>query len=785
MARESGGFGRGRGSVDGGAAIEATFVDRQFEKDGGAWAKSRVTLEDGRTLTIVGPMLDPRPGAKIRLLSAQEKTHPMYGPQIAYRAYEWLGWEDLGGMKKYLADVCEGIGRIKAARLVDSYKEQATSVLKDGNLREVSARTGIDLDTLVEAREALLKASEFEKLQVILRGANFGPGRIGALTRRYGDRALEVLQSDPWKVALEVDGFGFKTADQVAMALGHSPDSPSRGRAGLAHFTHEACFGDGHIFVPAIEVGRLMREAGLTDNAIMHGMEWAQENGWLLTIGDKQVISPPRLAKADVSNAENILELMQGAPDVTWDEEAAKHISLDEFQQQALDLLKKNKVAIVTGGPGTGKTHLINALVRSLGGGSVVKILTPTGKAAARIKESGLDASTIHRAIGWGRKDEDLEGDDSVSYGFDKLTAKVVIVDECSMVDSALMAALIHAMDPAAALWVFGDADQLPPVGPGSPFADMIDSGVVPIARLKKIHRQNEQSVLAENCRRVNMGDLPRWGKNDAGQEIVDFFYAEVPNPEEAEREIVDIVARRAPGRFQVKPEEIQVLSPMNPRAAGVESLNEKLRDRLNPTGQKGPGDFRENDRVVHTRNNYTLGVMNGEVGKVIEVIEQGRHVDREIYVERSYTEEEFRAEIDPGRTYESLDEYYIATGHAPRKRALETVKDPAPKGGLLLVDFGDRRVMYDREDARDLKLAYAISIHKSQGSQFKVVVLPILKAHSFILSRRLLYTGISRARLACVLIGQEDGLRYAVKNVKNADRNTFMKARMIAATKK
>ena len=714
------------------STLEVVFSGVRFSKDGGAWCVSEAGSAEG-AVSIVGPMLDPRPGWSLRLLDTSRSTHPRFGSQVKYRSYEWIGLSDRNGLVRYLAALCDGIGHVTAERIVDAFPTDTLETLRAEPDRVAAKVKGLHIDVAVLASDILRQNEAQEKVQVLLRAAGCGDGRVAALLSALDgpESLLTQIQENPWAIAEMVDGVGFKIADALAIQAGHPHSSPLRAAAALAHLVKEACDQEGNTWASPDDLGKGAAALKIPPTAfdqavaecldvkdVIDGDRNAQPIIVRAPVPGGLALTPFGLWRAETRIREKIHALIAGGnTEHAWDERILGDFQLDEFQGPAIELLRSSPVAVVTGGPGTGKSHMIEAVYRALSKEHAVEIMAPTGKAAARIREMGIPASTIHKAlrIGFKEPSEKKEEGDRIPLdgpvGPGEFEADIVICDESSMIDSSLMAALLRALRPGTHLYLFGDADQLPPVGPGMPFRDVISSGAVPVARLLKIHRQTEGSWLTRNCHTVNTGTSPYFA-----DEVDDCFLEEVQTPQEAEETVVNLVARRMPGYFKLNPNDIQVLSPKNMGPASVDALNEALRAALNPTGRPGLRGFREGDKVIHTRNNYQIGVMNGEVGIVQTAMKNA-----------------------------------------------------------LWIDFDGSVVQYDAQAASQLRLAYAISIHRSQGSQFPVVVVVVLKTHAFMLSRQLLYTGMSRAKTACVIVGTKAAISMAVRKPGAKNRSTFL----------
>ena len=750
------------------SVVEATFSRRKTERDGGAWAVS--STEDPR-LTIVGPMLDPRPGARVRLYGCSKVEHPTFGKQIKYKTYEWIGFGDRRGIAKFLADSCDGVGPRTAERILDAFGDAAIDALRERPGEVAAAVRGLDPEVAAAASVTLHRLERESKVLSTLRGAGLGPKLAQRVVQAYApDHLDEVLKTDPWSIADVVDGVGFKTADQLALALRHPVDSPLRARSGLRHFVEEAASMDGHVLLTAAAVWKQAAACGIPEAAFSLAVvdSVTRTRVARVMVGESPNLALASLHAAERFVAERALALSRGrAPALDWDQGAVdsylatkrgprgEAFVLDPSQVEAVEGVLKRRLVVVTGGPGTGKSAILQAIYAGLSAGNKVRVAAPTGKAAVRLRsDSGIPASTIHLALlrearcGHDQTiDEQRLACRKAGREHRKLDADVIAIDETSMVDSDLMAWLLGALRPDCSVVLFGDVDQLPPVGPGCPFRDIIESGKVPVHRLTTVHRTDRQ-FLKENAKLINAGQVPRWGDG-----VEDFFVIERANDGEATAAadaIVEVVARRIPakygaaGGFDVL-DDVQVIAPMRERGkCGVNPLNEQLRDALNPpTSAPGPRGFRKGDKVIQTKNDYQIGVMNGEIGRVLALGQKGQPVS-------DAAAEEYDLDVD-------------GSGNA--------------RHDWVAADFDHGEpVVYGVEQLDHLALAYAITCHRSQGSQWPYVVVPVVKNHAWMMSRKLLYTAVTRAQKMAILVGEADAIRKAVRNVRDDARDTLVK---------
>ncbi len=589
---------------------------------------------------------------------------------------------------------------------------------------------------------------------LFLQGQGVSTSLAVRIYKQYGDGAITVVKNEPYRLARDVWGIGFKTADTIARALGYATDDPERIKAGALYVLSEASDNDGHTYLPrtqlaaraaamlgvgTLQVEEILEELAQEDrvrvevmvgsgvSAEAAGRDTEEEHqdhptslGNLPLPPQEQAIYLTPFYLAEQGIARNLLRLAQHPPtrgrladlqhinfSVMFDYLAnTARFPLAERQQEGILMALTRPVSVLTGGPGTGKTTSLRALIRVLTLKKKRVILAaPTGRAAKRLSEAtGIEAKTLHRLL------QLRPGGQSLYDRENPLPADMVIIDETSMLDTLLMNSLLKGIATGTHLLLVGDADQLPSVGAGNVLADIIQSGVVPVTRLDHIFRQGAGSAIATNARRINQGQMPL-----AGREITDFYFFPQDDPSAAADLVVDLVARRIPGRFGFRPEEIQVLSPMHRGLCGVGILNERLQAALNPPGPQksekhyGGKHFRVGDKVLQLRNNYEKEVFNGDSGRVVAIDQEQQTIT---------------VRLDEGRT-----------------------------------------VKYDFGELDELTLAYAVSIHKAQGSEYPVCVIPLLMEQYLLLERQLIYTAITRARRLVVLVGSKKALAIAVRN--------------------
>ena len=628
------------------------------------------------------------------------------------------------GIAAYLGSgIVKGIGRGLAARLTAHFGEAIIDVLEraPARLAEVG---GVTPKLAEELGAAWREQKGVRETMLFLHDHGLPAGRANKIWEAYKDRTIPVLKRDPYALARDVQGFGFVSADQLAKQLGVDADAPERHRAGLRHVLEEAT-GQGHTGVPRAEArAALVQLTGADDAAFTAALDALRGLNSLVVADD--VLYPQPLAAQEERIAERVRALAAEGP--PWpavhaaarlvEAETALGVELSSSQRAAAEQLLGTRFAVLTGGPGTGKTTLVRTLLAAVPlAADRVALAAPTGRAAKRLADSTERAAkTLHRML-------EAEPGRRFRRGPGRpVDAELVVVDEASMIDVTLMDALLAALDEGAGLWLVGDVDQLPSVGPGRVLADLIASGAVPVVRLEEIFRQAEASLIVRNAHRVNAGERP---ETEGGDELVDFYAIAVKDAADAQEKLTTLVAERMPARFGLDPmDDVQVLCPTNRGALGARTLNDVLRARLNPTPadaiERGERRFAVHDRVMQIENDYERDVYNGDLGRL--------------------------ARID---------------------RAHKTVE----------VTIDGRALTYRFDELDALQPAYAVTVHKAQGSEYPAVVIVLARQHGRMLRRDLVYTGLTRARRLAVLLVEGDALERALAGRRDARRLTRLEA--------
>lgn len=716
-----------------GAEVQAVLYHNK--ENGYTIARVRVKDEPG-LVSIVGTMGELVAGTTLDLHGTWT-VHPKFGRQFEVKTFEEARPATENGVIRFLQSSIKGVGEKTATIMVEEYGVGVLDILDDDPEQLLSIK-GISKNKLKDIIESWGKQREIKNLLLFLQTHKVPTTFAGKIFHLYGAQAEKKLRDNPYDLAYEIRGVGFRTADQMAMKLGFAPDCSQRLEAAIAYHLFTMCERDGHMFVPkerlledvmkmldthdyeklelalyALEEKKRIRIEDLPEQGVeygvflMHFFHFENE----ITQRLYQLVSHPTpVSRKKIDKTLPLVEDKLG-------------FKLSEEQREAVFEACSNKVFIITGGPGTGKTTITKAIMLTLKElGLKIKQAAPTGRAAKRMSEAtGHPAQTVHRLLMY-------QPDGGFHYCEDqKLKADVLVVDEASMVDAHLFVSILRSLPHTCRLILVGDVNQLPSVGPGNVLGDLIKSNRVPSAVLTHIFRQAQESFIVVNAHRINGGKFPRQHPQQAPE--ADFFWIPQENTTKVQKLILDSVCDRIPKRYGLDPlRDIQVLTPMHKGDVGTQALNAALQDRLNPPAPGKPelkrkfATYRQGDRVIQLKNNYDKEVFNGDLGWIMEVDED----DNELFIE-----------------------------------------------------FDGNYVHIESSELDELGLAYAVSVHKSQGSEYPAVVMPVVTQHFMLLQRNLLYTGLTRARELAVMIGSDRAFQIGLDNATAGKRNTHLAYRL------
>jgi exodeoxyribonuclease V alpha subunit len=703
-----------------------------FHNEDSGFCVLRVKVKGHQDLiTVTGNAASVSPGEYVDCQGSWINDHT-YGLQFKSVRLAVVPPSTIEGIEKYLGSgMIKGIGPHFAKKLVTAFGEKVFDVIEETPVR-MRELPGIGEKRMNCVVKAWADQKVVREIMVFLQSYGVGTSRAVRIFKTYGNEAILKVSENPYRLALDINGIGFKTADTIAQKLGISPTSLIRAQAGVRHALQELS-AEGHCAYPYEDlVTTTSKLLEITKELATSGLNSEIEAGNLIReeIEGEKIVYLAALYKAETGVAMNLLRLaagkcpwgpIDGEKAIPWVEEK-NHIQLSESQKIAVKRALSSKVLVITGGPGVGKTTLVNSILKILRAkGLQVLLCAPTGRAAKRLSEStGIEAKTIHRLLEF----------DGKAGGFKRtkenpLNAELVVVDESSMIDVVLMNQLLRAIPDSSGLLLVGDIDQLPSVGPGSVLSDIIQSQAVPTVRLTEIFRQAATSKIIVNAHRINEGKMPLLNEKDGPQS--DFYFIPGETPEDIHDKLMDVVCERIPKRFGLDPiRDVQVLTPMNRGGLGARSLNVELQKRLNKNAgekiEKFGSIYGIGDKVIQTVNNYDKEVFNGDIGTILSI---------------------------------DLED------------------------GTLIIDFDGRSVEYEVNELDEVFLAYATSIHKSQGSEYPAVVIPLATQHYMMLERNLIYTGITRGKRLVVIIGQMKAFAIAVNSKHSSARVSFLKHRL------
>ncbi|OGT49004.1 MAG: recombinase RecD [Gammaproteobacteria bacterium RIFCSPHIGHO2_12_FULL_41_15] len=718
-------------------SIRATVERVTFHNPDNGFSVLQVAVKDQQDLiTVVGNTQEIHAG-ELLICEGEWQHNRQHGVQFKANQILVNPPDSLEGIRRYLASgLIKGVGKHFADLFVEHFGKDILDIIEKEPARLLSL-PGMGEKKLQLITESWQSQRKVREIILFLHSHGVGTARAYRIYKTYGEMSIEILKTNPYRLALDIFGIGFKTADELALKLGFKADSPLRLAAALRHYLQQEA-GNGHCAMLKEDLlTQTSQQLQVSKSLMLSALaeEMADERIIASEIKDQSCVYLAALYHAERNVAEYI-ECLQSGP-LPWKTidsnkaipwvESKTGIQLSESQCQAIATALKYKVIIITGGPGVGKTTIVNSLLRIVKTKiKQVLLCAPTGRAAKRLSEStGCEAKTIHRVLEY-----DPRGRSFKRNEHNPLECDLLVVDESSMLDIMLLNHLLKAIPTNSGLVLVGDIDQLPSVGPGRVLQDMIASKMVATVKLTEIFRQAGSSQIVVNAHRINQGEFIH--SNTDNKTLTDFYVIPANSPEDIVQKLLTVVTKRIPQRFHFNPKkDIQVLAPMQKTLTGVQNLNLLLQKTLNGHSKNRLSrfgtTFAEGDKIIQTVNNYDKDIYNGDIGIITSV----------------------------------------------------NMKD-----NQLVVDFGDQNVSFELNELDELRLAYAISIHKSQGSEYPVVVIPVTTQHFMMLARNLIYTGVTRGKKLVVLIAEPKALAIAVKNQRSADRLTNLEGLLTACQK-
>lgn len=709
-----------------------------YSSEENAFCVCKIKVQGERDLvTVVGNMVNPVPGEYVEL-EGRWITHPKFGNQFQAQKYKTLVPATQFGIQKYLGSgLIKGIGPVMAKRIVKQFGTKSLEIIEN-RIEDLAKIDGIGKKRIQMIADAWEEQKEVRSVMLFLQSQGVSTGYAAKIYKTYGQDAIGIVKENPYRLARDIFGIGFLTADKIAENMGIDRHAPQRIEAGLEYVMNQLA-DEGHVCYPysdlcdktaqmldvevvlvAVAIADAFKSKRIVIEDVNETIEGFKENNKLVFLKKFHV--------CETGIAENLRKL-QAAPKSIRKIDTPKalewikgqiRITLADKQQDAVRSAIEEKVLVITGGPGTGKTTIINAIIKILKtAGARILLTAPTGRAAKRMSEATWEkAKTIHRLLDYSMKQAGFKKNQD-----NPLKCDVLIVDEASMIDTVLMHHMIKAVPRHATLILVGDVNQLPSVGPGSVLNDLISSGRFCVVELDTIFRQARRSLIVVNAHRINNGEFPIVANE---KKHSNFFFIQKEDPEDAVSTILDLVNNRIPNKFGYDPvNDIQVLTPMHKGTAGAANLNQRLQETLNTSKvfiERGNRQYRVSDKIMQIRNNYDKQTYNGDIG-----------------------------------TIEGID--------------FEAQK--------VSLNFDGRSIDYDFSNLDEIVHAYAVSIHKSQGSEYPCVIIPVLTQHYVLLQRNLIYTAVTRGKKMVILVGTKKALAIAIRTVKSANRYTRLSYRL------
>lgn len=737
---EKGQFIPNDGKIDMLADLQGQIERITYTNDENGYTVAKLKVYGQRDLvTIVGNLLAPTPGEIIKM-KGEWANHPKFGEQFKIVSYKTSVPASVYGIEKYLGSgLIKGIGPVMAKRIVKKFEKRTLDVIEE-DIEKLVEVDGIGKKRISMIQTAWDEQKEIREVMLFLQTHGVSSGYATKIFKQYGDRSIQVVKENPYRLATDIFGIGFVTADKIAEKLGFDKNSELRAEAGILYVLNQLS-DEGHVYYPydpliekcqeILQVDRevIVRALGAIDLEKRIVIEDLEASGTLREKHKAVYLAKFHVSEIGIANRlKTLIRASKSIRHIKTDKAIAwvqKQLSivLAEKQIEAVKCAADSKVMVITGGPGTGKTTIINAILKIFSKLEVkIMLAAPTGRAAKRMSETtGHEAKTIHRMLEFSIQKGGFQKNEA-----HPLNCDLLIIDEASMIDNILMHYLLKAIPPQATFILVGDVNQLPSVGAGNVLKDIIGSGAVSVVELNEIFRQAKESLIIVNAHKINHGLMP--SLKPSGQ-LEDFYFIEQEDPEEVLNIILDLTANRIPQRFGIDPvDDIQVLTPMHKGTVGAGNLNLELQKKLNPSEEgvmRGNRNYKLNDKVMQVKNNYDKEVFNGDIGRITRIDQENQE---------------------------------------------------------LFISFDGREVPYDYTDLDEIVLAYAISVHKSQGSEYPIVIIPILTQHYVLLQRNLIYTGVTRGRKLVVIVGTKKALAIGIKNDKTRKRFTYLRHRLAPA---